>query len=204
MGRRFSHWKPRYILNRITLIAYERTHPESPWLTRTMIEILASWLRPEDRGLEWGSGRSTVWFAQRVNHLISIEHDESWYRRIETKVKEKGLGNVDYRFYRNPSEYISVSEQLPRESLDFVLVDGVVRDKCALAAIPILKQGGILIIDNCNWYLPCESYSPGSRDALEGAASEEWESFLHKVTSWRRVWTTNGITDTTLWVKKAK
>ena len=186
------------------LMAYERTHPNSPWLTQTMIKVLASWLRPEDSGLEWGSGRSTLWLALRINRLISIEHNKSWYRRIESKLKEKGLGNVDYRLYENPSEYISFSEQLPHESLDFVLIDGIARDKCALAAIPILKLGGILVIDNCNWYLPSKSYSPGSRRDFEGAASEEWDTFLHKVCTWRRIWTTSGVTDTALWVKGAK
>src|SRR5437867_4465262 len=138
MGQLFSHWTPRYILNRIKLLAYERTHPNSPWLTRRMIEILASWLHPEDRGLEWGSGRSSLWFAERVKYLISVEHNESWYRQIYSKLEENKLKNVDYRFYRDRSQYVSFTDELPAKSFDFVLVDGIERDRCALAAIPLL------------------------------------------------------------------
>ena len=203
MTRRFRHWTPRYILNRITLMAHERMHPDSPWLTRTMVEILASWLGPDDRGLEWGSGRSSLWFAERVKHLVSVEHNESWYRKGHSKLKEKKLENVDYRFYIDRLEYVSFTDQLPRESFDFILVDGIERDRCALAAIPLLKDRGILIIDNINWYLPSESYSPDSRRFPEGAASENWHSFSKKVTGWRCIWTTNGVTDTALWVKSA-
>src|SRR5881296_3104277 len=111
MSQRFCHWKPRYIVNRIQLLIHERTHPDSPWLSQAMIEILGSWLQPQHQGLEWGSGRSTLWFAQRVNHLISIEHDESWYRSIDSQLKKTKLGNVDYRLCRNPSEYVSCVEQ---------------------------------------------------------------------------------------------
>ena len=203
MTRRFRHWTPRYILNRITLMAHERMHPDSPWLTRTMVEILASWLGPDDRGLEWGSGRSSLWFAERVKHLVSVEHNESWYRKGYSKLKEKKLENVDYRFYIDRLEYVSFTDQLPRESFDFILVDGIERDRCALAAIPLLKDRGILIIDNINWYLPSESRSPDSRRFSDGAASEHWDSFCKTVNHWRCIWTTNGVTDTALWVKSA-
>ena len=169
-----------------------------------MIEVLGSWLRPQHKGLEWGSGRSTLWFAQRVNHLISIEHDESWYRRIDSQLMVTKLGNVDYRLCRNPREYVSCVEQLPRAQLDFVLIDGNSRDRCALAAIPLLKIGGIHIIDNCNWFLPNDSRAPDSRRAGQGAASHDWELFLQRVCTWRRIWTTNGVTDTALWVKSAE
>jgi len=67
--RSFQHWTPRYIWNRLALMAHERQHPDLPWLTRAMIENLDTWLRPDDVGLEFGSGRSTVWFAQKVGHL---------------------------------------------------------------------------------------------------------------------------------------
>jgi hypothetical protein len=46
-------------------------HPDVPWLTRQAVEILEDWLKPGYVGLEWGSGRSTLWFARRVSHLTS-------------------------------------------------------------------------------------------------------------------------------------
>ena len=43
------------------------------------ISILASVLRPSDNGLEYGSGRSTVWFARRTTSLISVETSRLWF-----------------------------------------------------------------------------------------------------------------------------
>src|SRR5436309_14146462 len=111
-----------------------------------MVKILGSWLRPGDSGLEWGSGRSTLWFAKRVDRLLSIEHDEYWHRRISSQILENGIHNVDYRLCLKESEYISSADHLPRESLDFVLVDGIGRDRCAMAALPLLKSGGSLVL----------------------------------------------------------
>ncbi len=44
-----------------------------------------------------GFSPSTLWFAQRVNSLVSIEYDDSWYRRISSQLHEEELQNVDYR-----------------------------------------------------------------------------------------------------------
>ncbi len=199
--RSFRHWSFRYILDRLNLIVYERLHPDLPWLPRSMVERLAGWLRPEHRGLEWGSGRSTVWFARRVGFLLSIEHDISWYGRIMSQIKEQGISNVDYRLCQEAIDYVSIAQELPKESLDFVLVDGIARDRCAVAVLPKLKPGGILVVDNSDWYLPSESRSPSSRRAYEGAASELWDIFLREVSGWNCTWTTNGVTDSTWWEK---
>src|SRR5262245_22200031 len=182
-------------------MAHERRNPEAPWLTAASVHILESWLRPEDRGLEWGSGRSTPWIAKRVKALISIEHDETWYRRVLSQMSEHRVENVDYRYRPDEPSYLETTRDISAGSLDFVLVDGIARDHCVLIAVDCLRPGGLLIVDNGNWYLPCDSRAPGSRRAVGGAASALWAKFLMGTHGWRRIWTTNGVTDTVLFVK---
>lgn len=198
--RTFRHWTPRYVISRLQLAWYELRNPESPWLTRPMVEILDNWIRPGDWGIEWGSGRSTLWFAKRAGRLLSIEHDEVWHRRVKQQLEVAKLDNVDYRFVA-PSDYTKVVEGVPEESVDFILVDGIERDRCALTAIPRLRPTGILIIDNSNWYLPSSSRSPNSRRLVDRPASDAWNAFLTEVRDWRYIWTTNGVTDSALWIK---
>jgi predicted O-methyltransferase YrrM len=166
-----------------------------------MVEILESWLKPGDRGIEWGSGRSTVWFAGRVGSLVSVEHSPDWYRRVSAELKRKGLQNVEYYLCEDEREYCSVADKFPRESFDFCLVDGLSRDCCALAAISLIKPGGIVIVDNFNRYLPTRSRSPFSRNPEEGPYTKQWADYLDEVERWRRIWTTNGVSDTGLWVR---
>ena len=64
-----SHRTPRYVYHRTRQLFYERAHPADPWLTPAAIGLLATLLRPADTGAEFGSGRSTLWFAARVAEL---------------------------------------------------------------------------------------------------------------------------------------
>ncbi|MFQ5776820.1 MAG: O-methyltransferase [Terriglobia bacterium] len=201
--RRVKHWTPRYLVNRLRLMAYERRHPDVPWLTQEMVALLGSWLRSEDHALEWGAGRSTLWLARRVGRLTSVEHNLSYHRRLKARLEAEGQHNVELRFCEREDEYVAVATQLPPESLDLVLVDGVARDLCALAALPRLKPGGILVLDNSNRYLPSGSCAPASRRPPQGPASETWGLFASRVQQWRCLWTSNGVFDTALWVKPA-
>ncbi len=207
--RSFKHWTPRYIFDRLNLMVDERSFAmgrggaNSPWLVRTMVEILENWLKPGDRGLEWGSGRSTTWFAERAEHLVSVEHDAAWHSQVNERLKGKEVRNVEYYLCEGERDYVSLCDRFAPESFDFCLVDGEARDRCALAALSLVKPGGIIIVDNCNWYLPSQTRSPFSRSPERGPSTPEWSSYYSQVKEWRRIWTSNGVTDTCLWVKPA-
>lgn len=210
------NWKPRYILNytpryvfnRTKLLLYEFRHPDHPWLTQQANQNLSTLLRPQDVGLEWGSGRSTFWFARRIKYLTSIEHDETWYKVVSSKLKAATISNVNYLLCKldkgqkpEESSYVQVANAFAKENLDFVLVDGRYRDVCANIVLEKIRPGGILVIDNVNRYLPCDSISPNSRAKKSTLASEYWDCFLDRVKDWRLIWTSNGVWDTAIWFK---
>ena len=209
--RSLSHLSPRYVTNRLKLRAYERSNPDAPWLTQDMISILDNWLLPGDTGLEWGSGRSTAWIASRIGHLTAVECDGKWSKRVKKMLLEKGLmGKVSYHpipvtGYDPASEetYVKVADGLQPESLDFCLVDGDLRDACAEAILGKIKPGGGLVVDNVERYIPRErkSSSPNARSMADGYESETWKKVHGRLREWRCIWTSNGITDTALWVK---
>lgn len=206
--RYILNWKPRYILSRIRVFFDEARHPDHPWLTKEANSILSTLLKPADVGLEYGSGRSTLWLAHRIKHLTSVEDDESWYKLISNKVKIQNTSNVRYLFckaegYEKPeqSPYIQVINTFSKNTLDFVLVDGKYRDICALMALEKIRPGGFIVIDDINRYLPCDSISPNSRPKNSPPASEKWAIFLDCVKDWRYIWTSNGIKDTAIFIK---
>jgi len=171
-----------------------------------MINILETWLRPTDIGLEFGSGRSTNWFASRIGHLTSVEDNPEWYQRVRNQIKNK---SVEYLLFEDGSSnsagsnYVNAAKQMSQNSLDFCLIDGAARDHCALVCLDKLKVGGILIIDNVERYIPHEpkTSSPNARSLHDGYASDVWAEVGTRIKSWRCIWTTNGIYDTALWVK---
>ncbi|MQG08332.1 MAG: hypothetical protein FI694_06540 [SAR202 cluster bacterium] len=202
MPRSFRHWTFRYVKNRVIQILHEKTHPNDPWLTRQSVHILADLLQDTDTGLEFGSGRSTIWFAQRTSRVISIEHDFKWYQSVGQKIQDLNLeSKIDYRYCDNIADYVGQIDSLEDNSIDYCLIDGKARDECTLKVLPKLKHEGILIIDNINLYLPNASRSPNSIRRFDNTNDSAWASVQIQIDSWEMVWTTNGVSDTALWIK---
>lgn len=202
---------PRYVVDRVLESAYRWRHPGLPWLTPAANRFLEEYLRPTDVGLEFGSGRSTLWFARHLGQFTSVEHDEGWYRRVRASLDQAGVANTCYHHVPQDvphedganSAYARILERFGDDTLDIVLVDGVYRDACALRALAKLRAGGLLVIDNVNWYLPCRSRAPASRRPSDGPATGVWRQVWESVAPWRRYWTSNGVTDTALFFKPA-
>lgn len=200
-SKTYLHWTPKYLLYRLKRHLYELTHQSYPWLTPQANIILAGWLRNNHVGFEWGAGRSTLWFAKRCKFLTSVEHDPYWYYKINRSIKCNNLNNVTLILAKKKEEYIGAIQDCRDNSLDFVLVDGIFRDECALLAVRKVKVGGLLIVDNMNWYIPSASKSPGSKALHEEPASPTWSEFLNLVKNWYWIWTSDGVTDTVIYKK---
>jgi len=116
-----------------------------PWFTYPAIEALKPWDLSEKNVLEYGSGYSTLFWARRTKHVVSIEHDSKWYQKVLTLVP----ANVDLRL-RSLHEYPEIEGQY-----DIVVVDGYahsrMRYRCAVASLPHLNAGGVMIVDNSDW-----------------------------------------------------
>lgn len=208
-GRNVGHLTFPYIAARLREISYQRRNKDLPWLTQAANQFLGNYLLASDVGLEFGSGRSTLWFAKHVKRVVSVEHDYNWYKLVKDRLHQEGINNVDYRFLNadtHNDEQMAVAtraitNQLEMDSFDFVLVDGVCRDVCAREAIRLLRPGGILVIDNVNRHLPSNSASPESRSYELGPDGMVWGEVLSHLASWRHYWTSSGVTDTAIYFK---
>lgn len=117
----------------------------TPWLHPKAITYLESLLTPDMEVLEFGAGGSTLWFAERVKHVVSFEHDNEWYRLIKTKAPESVhlISASPFGFPYN----VSMSKR------DLLFIDGepVEQRKDWLEKAPqLVKPGGYVILDNAN------------------------------------------------------
>lgn len=187
--------RPIYLIRRIIYKFYELTHPDEPWISQGAIRFCEKILNQEQIGLEWGSGRSTIWYGSRLKSLLSIEYDMSWHSQVVTSLEKKKLTNVECRYitlehdlkeptrlhYEKTPNYVKVTEEFQDNSLDFVVVDGHYRQACIFAALKKIKPGGWLLVDNTN-RLPIEEWGVPS--------------------SWIIVHQSNNVmTETTIWQK---
>lgn len=207
-------FSPRYVYYRGKQIRFEKSDPTAPWLTATAVLLLEEWLKPTDFGLEWGSGRSTSWFASRVGKMVSVESNQAWFKIVTDKLAAQGLKEkVEYHWEKTEGNvhqtdwpedpYVRVIDAFPDQTFDFILVDGVHRLGCFKRAIAKVKPGGMIILDNANRYVP--NLTPrGFTTVHEPRAdysSVEWGTLLGQIAHWRKIHTTDGIWDTRFWIK---
>lgn len=68
--------------------------------------------------------------------------------------------------------------------------------------LPKLRKGGILVLDNANLFLPNDyTFAPNSRRMKDGFSTETWQQFDDQASKFRRIWTSNGLWDTVIWIK---
>jgi predicted O-methyltransferase YrrM len=90
---------------------------------------------------------SSLWLAQRCARLVSIEADEQWFKRIQALLRHRGYTHVELRF-RWRADEMSDFREFADGSLDLVIVDGGPREACLMAALPKVRAGGAVYVDN--------------------------------------------------------
>jgi len=109
--------------------------------------------------LEFGSGGSSLYFAQHVPYLTSIEHSRKWYDKLKPLMPD----NVDYQLHErnvegdfSEEDTTGVMEYVyPRihQKPDVVLVDGIARGACLATTFQYLPEAIVFLHDaNRDWY----------------------------------------------------
>lgn len=167
----FSKWKNTIVNGRSTI------QLRLPWLTYPAIQLLERTVKPTDKVFEFGGGGSTLFWADRVAEIVTVEHDAPWFGELETNMASSGEKRK-WKGHHVPAtkgslvqvpdpavpehfasadensvghhfkEYVSVIDQYPDGNFDVVLVDGRARASCLQHSIPKLRSGGLLILDN--------------------------------------------------------
>jgi SAM-dependent methyltransferase len=204
-NRHVIHLTPRYVARRLRTIAFHKLHPGRPWLNPAAVRIVERELGPTDVGIEWGSGRSTLWLARTTAFVNSIESDRSWHDRVAADLRRNGVGNARLELVEavegDPErlrDYVDALPDLERGSLTYAFVDGIFRESCVLRAVDLLAPGGLLILDNANWWIPHDTDAPFSASTPATPLAGEMVAAL---ADWPLRWTSDGITDTAIWRK---
>lgn len=149
-----------------------------PWYTYPAIEQIDKWDFLTKNVLEFGSGNSTLWWADRARSITSIESDQSWYGRIRARTpsnctlilapvdlnespvtdETRYIAAIDcpgkYKSLEQLERYASVVDSLGQ--FDVIIIDGEAsnfgRLNCTRHALTHLQADGLLIVDNSDWH----------------------------------------------------
>lgn len=142
---------------------------ELPWITFRAIDWLDSYLDSGMKVFEYGAGGSTLFLAKRAGSVVSVEHDESFYRIVRDELLRRNINNCQL-ILRQPEpckgsggtyasfqskykgwcfeSYVRTIDDFPDGGFDLVLVDGRARVACINQALKKVKPGGALMLDN--------------------------------------------------------
>lgn len=158
-----------------------------PWPT---IAFLRDRLGKGSLVFEYGSGGSTLFLARLGARVVSVEHDKKWSDIVRQRLESEGFDQVDYRSippeksdvpgYNSPvrgfegmsfQKYVHTIDAFPDGHFDIVIVDGRARNDCVRVALPKVRKGGYLLLDNSerDRYLPAVDHmSPYPRRVFRG------------------------------------
>lgn len=124
--------------------------PSRPWISYDGQARIGRFLDRSKRVLEFGSGMSTRWYAQRAGSVLSLEDNRHWFDRLHDELVAQG--NVDHRFCETLAEYLSLDGTSGQAPFDLIVIDGTQRDRCLEVALPHLAAGGMLYLDNSDMH----------------------------------------------------
>ncbi|MHB8464489.1 MAG: O-methyltransferase [Acidimicrobiales bacterium] len=119
-----------------------------PWYTFPAVAYLSQLDFSGKRVFEYGSGNSTLFWQKRAKEVVSVERDPSWHAVLLDSM------DPDVTTLLLASErdaYLDVINQV-EGPWDVIVVDGHYRTACAELGVAKLAKGGILILDNADWF----------------------------------------------------
>jgi precorrin-6B methylase 2 len=139
-----------------------------PWFSFPSLDYLNKHISSDMQVLEFGCGYSTIWWAQRVSRVTSIERSTHWISEVSQALSKHAMVNVElipFSEFTGTTEEEIQAEAEPialapivqryvsagrgkAELYDVVVIDDVFRNEVAAAAIPRLKPGGMLVLDD--------------------------------------------------------
>lgn len=117
-----------------------------PWYTYPAIEYLQRLNFKNKNIFEYGSGYSSIFWSKNAKSITSAEDSEKWYKNILSY----HLKNHNCYHFSSKNGYINSVNNT--RGYDVISIDGKWRLPCAKASITNLKSGGMIILDNSDWY----------------------------------------------------
>lgn len=125
-----------------------------PWVTYSFIDFIQDRITKKYLVFEFGSGNSTLFYAERAKQVISVEHDKDWF----DKIKSASPKNAELIFCELvPNGAYSKMPLTTQKKYDVIIVDGRDRVNCCKQAVAALSKNGVVVLDDSER----DFYAPG-------------------------------------------
>ena len=133
-----------------------------PWFSYPAIEFLARLDLSEKSVFEYGCGNSTRYWGRRAASVVSVEHVPEYYALIAPQLP----ANCDLSLRAPAENYIGALARANQDrggrGFDVIVIDGHSRVRCAEHAAEHLAPGGMIILDNAEWFPEAAAHLRGA------------------------------------------
>lgn len=116
-----------------------------PWITYAALAFLQERVTSDMRVFEFGSGNSTLWWAERVREITAVEHDETWARQVAALLPANATVT---HIPLSPGGDYSRSAAGTKQRYHVIVVDGRDRVNSAISSVGCLRDDGVMLWDN--------------------------------------------------------
>lgn len=203
----------------INLLDKNPLNEKQPWITFKAIDFITRNARETDKVFEYGGGGSTLYFLGKVKEVVTAEHNGEWFHMLQKKIDsanstrwrgqlilpEKDVDTANLN-KSHPADYFSEDPmfrnntfraystficQFEDEYFDMVLIDGRARTSCLYHAIPKVKMGGFLVLDNAErkYYLQNNSMllEKSYRLLINDMGPVPYSPYFSQTAIWQRI-----------------
>lgn len=118
-----------------------------PWFTYSFIDFISPRIKQGMTVFEYGSGYSTLWWAQKGTAITAVESHTGWAQKVVALTAQYDNAHIIEAPLDNGDMYEKAITQ-SETPYDIVVVDGRRRPECARLAVDKLSPHGVIIWDN--------------------------------------------------------
>ncbi len=87
-----------------------------------------------------------MFWERAAREVVSVEHDPEWYQRMQPQLDP----GTKYILATDEASYVGAADESAQ--FDVIVVDGWCRRLCGAAALRHRAEGGIIVLDNSDWF----------------------------------------------------
>ncbi len=120
-----------------------------PWYTFPALDYLARLDLSECSVFEYGSGYSTLYYAERAKAVTAVEHNAHWFKKCKDEVLPESVNLI----HAEEAAYVDTLAA-QKQRFDVIVIDAIKRPECAEAVIEQVKAHGakLVVFDNADWF----------------------------------------------------
>jgi hypothetical protein len=130
-----------------TLRSVDANGDAIPWITYPALEYIKQLDFSDMTVFEYGCGGSTTFWSRLARRVDSVEDNVAFYQTFRAQLPE----NCTLSLEVEPERYIHAPER--NGPYDVIVIDGHSRVRCSELAPRYLKEGGLIILDNSDWFV---------------------------------------------------